>query len=178
VRHVSRHFCGTRGKLAAIFFAAAAWWLAAGPARSQTIDISLPSLSQFSIKQTAPPSPLQARVAFSATVNMKQRTNPQVYVDLSGLAVPRGGRLRWGLSCHQQHGSHIWNCDGTAFLTPNHYEAQFVVFFDFSGGMVNGNRSLVTLPVPPVGIDVTGTVGRFPIPTFCNGPHGPPPLCP
>jgi hypothetical protein len=167
MRQAAKCSRATEKSVAAILFVAASSWFVADPAAGQIIDGTLPSLSQFSIVQQGPPHPLQAIVAFNAIVNMKQRTNPQVFADLSSSAIPGGGRLRVSLNCQQQHGSHIWSCSGTAPLTPNHYEAQFVIFFDFPGGLVNGNRSLVTLPVPPIPLNVTGTVGRFPIPIIC-----------
>lgn len=83
MREAAKWSCSTAKHAAAILLAAAASGFVAGAAASQTVDATLPSLSQFSIVQQGPPRPLQAIVAFNAIVNMKQRTNPQVFADLS-----------------------------------------------------------------------------------------------
>ena len=140
------------------------------------IGDALPRLSQHSIRQLAQIHVAALPVEFKATVDTRGRTNPEFDLDVQRLTPP-SQRRRVDAQCRQLHGSHIWSCDTVLSFQPGVYQVQWVVFFNFPGGVVNGNRSLVTLPTPAETFTVTGTVAIPRTPLECGANNHTPP-CP
>ncbi|NPU92289.1 MAG: hypothetical protein HPY82_10310 [Gammaproteobacteria bacterium] len=110
----------------------------------QQADNAFPKLIEHSIQPTEPNS-LNV-VNFSAIVDSKGREHPDFFVDVLALNDDGSKRTEQRIEADCFPNGEIWNCSAQQRLGSGKYKVQWVVFFDFQGGMVNGNRTFITFP--------------------------------